>query len=111
MTAITVTRGVRHAHTHRVAHLDLNPENILLRPVENAWDVPKVANGDLSKHPPKPSKSLEGMSPHYAAPQQFNNEFEQTDNLTDVYRLSAVFYELLTDASVLRDTQRRLCER
>jgi hypothetical protein len=51
------------------------------------------------------------MSSHYAAPQQFNNEFEQTDNLTDVYQLSAVFYELLTDASVLRDTQRRLCER
>jgi serine/threonine protein kinase len=73
--------------------------------------IDSVREWDLSKHPPKPSKSIEGISPHYAAPQQFNNEFRQTYNPTDFYQLGAVFYELLTDAPLLRDAGGKLCER
>jgi|APHM01.1.fsa_nt_gi Serine/threonine protein kinase len=36
------------------------------------------------------------MSPHYAAPEQFETERGPTDNITDVYQLGAVFYELFT---------------
>jgi outer membrane protein assembly factor BamB len=95
-TALAVTRGVRHAHTRGVAHLDLKPENVLFRTVEGAWDVPKVADWGLSKHLLEHSKSVEGISPHYAAPEQFEPEYGPTDNVTDVYQLGAVFYELFT---------------
>ena len=95
-TAITTTEAVRHAHRRGVAHLDLKPENILFRSVANAWDVPKVADWGLSKHLLKHSKSVEGMSPHYAAPEQFDKEFGSADDITDVYQLGAVFYELFT---------------
>jgi len=95
-TAIAVAKGVRHAHRRGVAHLDLKPENILFRSVNDAWDVPKVADWGLSKHLINDSKSVEGLSPQYAAPEQFDDEFGPVDDITDIYQLGAVFYELFT---------------
>jgi outer membrane protein assembly factor BamB len=95
-TAIATTEAVRHAHRRGVAHLDLKPENILFRSVENRWDAPKVADWGLSKHLLEHSKSVEGMSPGYAAPEQFDDEYGSADDITDVYQLGAVFYELFT---------------
>ena len=95
-TAIAITKGVRHAHRRGVAHLDLKPENILFRIVGDAWDVPKVADWGLSKHLLEHSKSVEGLSPQYAAPEQFDEDFGSADDVTDIYQLGAVFYELFT---------------
>ena len=95
-TATTVTKGVRHAHGKGVAHLDLKPANILFRTVEDDWDVPKVADWGLSKHLLDHSNSVEGLSPQYAAPEQFDDEYGVTDDITDIYQLGAVFYELFT---------------
>jgi serine/threonine protein kinase len=96
-TALAIAEGIRHAHKNGVIHLDLKPENILFRSVEDAWDVPKVADWGLSKQLLEHSKSVDGMSPHYAAPEQFDTDtYGQTNNVTDVYQLGAVFYELFT---------------
>jgi serine/threonine protein kinase len=95
-TALAITKSVRHAHRRGVAHLDLKPENVLFRTVEDAWDVPKVADWGLSKHLLEHSGSVEGLTPQYAAPEQFDDSFGETDDITDVYQLGAVFYELFT---------------
>jgi hypothetical protein len=95
-TAIAVTEAVRHAHRRGVAHLDLKPENVLFRTVEGAWDVPKVADWGLSKQLLDHSKSVEGMSPQYSAPEQFDGDGAAVDDVTDVYQLGAVCYELFT---------------
>lgn len=95
-TAIAVTKGVRHAHRRGVAHLDLKPENILFRSVDDAWNVPKVADWGLSKQLLDHSKSMKGLSPQYAAPEQFDESFGPVDDLTDIYQLGAVFYKLFT---------------
>jgi hypothetical protein len=96
-TAIAVTRAVRHAHTRGVAHLDLKPANVLFRAIPDAWDAPKVADWGLSKHLLDHSKSMEGLSPHYAAPEQFDaDDYGSPDHVTDIYQLGAVFYDLFT---------------
>jgi outer membrane protein assembly factor BamB/tRNA A-37 threonylcarbamoyl transferase component Bud32 len=94
-TAVCVTRGVRHAHRAGVAHLDLKPRNVLFREIEDAWAVPKVADWGLSRYLLDHSNSVEGLTPQYAAPEQFD-EGSPTDDITDIYQLGAVFYELLT---------------
>ena len=95
-TGIAVTKGVRHANLRVVAHLDLKPENILFRSVDDAWNVPKVADWGLSKQLLDHSKSMKGLSPQYAAPEQFDESFGPVDDLTDIYQLGAVFYKLFT---------------
>lgn len=96
-TALRTTEAVRHAHDRGVAHFDIKPANILFRTVEDAWDIPKVADWGLSKQLLNHSKSVDGMSPHYAAPEQFDtDQYGKTDNITDIYQLGAVFYELFT---------------
>ena len=95
-TAEAITEGVRHAHRRGVAHLDLKPSNVLFRAVDGAWDVPKVADWGLSKHLLEHSKSVEGLSPQYAAPEQFDTDRGPADDITDVYQLGAVLYELFT---------------
>jgi outer membrane protein assembly factor BamB len=94
--ALAVTRGVHHAHRRGIAHLDLKPENILFRSVNNKWDVPKIADWGLSKHLLEHSHSREGLSPHYAAPEQFDEQVGPTDERTDIYQLGAVLYGLFT---------------
>jgi serine/threonine protein kinase len=101
-TAIATTEGVRYAHRRGVAHLDLKPANILLRSVKNGWDAPKVADWGLSKHLLNHSNSVEGLSPQYAAPEQFDDSYGSTDDITDVYQLGAVFYELFTGQPVFQ---------
>jgi len=95
-TSLAVTKGVRYAHQRGIAHLDLKPENILFRTTEDAWNVPKVADWGLSKHLLEHSKSVEGLSPQYAAPEQFTDEYGPADDITDIYQLGTVFYELFT---------------
>ncbi len=95
-TGVVLARAVRHAHRRGVAHLDLKPENVLFRTVEDAWDVPKIADWGLSKHLLDHSTSVEGLSPQYAAPEQFTEEYGPTDDVTDIYQLGAVLYELFT---------------
>lgn len=41
-------------------------------------------------------ESIEGLSPQYAAPEQFDEGYGSTDDITDIYQLGAVFYELFT---------------
>jgi serine/threonine protein kinase len=77
--AIAGTKGVRHAHRRGVAHLDLKPENALFRAVADTWDAPKVADWGLSKHLLEHSKSVEGVTPYYAAPEQFLTQPGQTE--------------------------------
>lgn len=96
-TALCITEAIYYASDKGVVHLDLKPENILFREMEDAWDVPKVADWGLSKHLLDGSDGVEGLTLQYAAPEQVAPDaFGAPGKATDVYQLGVVFYELFT---------------
>ena len=96
-TAVAMTSAIHHAHRHGVVHLDIKPENVLFKSARDGRDVPKVADWGLSKHLLEHSRSMEGFTAHYAAPEQFDDDYGPTDDRTDIYQLGAVLYELVTN--------------
>jgi serine/threonine protein kinase len=103
---VCLCRAVRHAHRRGIAHLDLKPENVLFRETDgNTWDYPKVADWGLAKMLLEHSKSVEGMSPKYAAPEQFDEEtYGKPDDFTDIYAVGAVVYAALTGEPPFKGT-------
>lgn len=92
--AVQIVDAVWHAHQRGVAHLDLKPENVLFTETDGQL-VPKVADWGLSKMLLDNSNSVEGLSPQYSAPEQFDSEsYGSPDNQTDVYQLGIILYEL-----------------
>lgn len=92
---ICVCRAVRHAHRRGIAHLDLKPENVLFRQTPpGRYDAPKVTDWGLAKMLLEHSGSIEGLSPQYAAPEQFGDG--SPDDFTDIYQTGAVVYAALT---------------
>ncbi|QSG13424.1 WD40/PQQ-like beta propeller repeat containing protein (plasmid) [Halapricum desulfuricans] len=92
-----IAEGVRHGHRHGVAHLDIKPTNVLLRDTpDGKWKYPKVSDWGLAKMLLKHSDSTKGISPTYAAPEQFDaEEYGSPDDLTDIYQLGALVYALV----------------
>lgn len=59
--------------------------------------MPKVADWGLSKILLDHSQSVDGFSPSYAAPEQYAaEEYGSPDDITDIYQVGAVCYELFT---------------
>lgn len=93
-----IAEGIQQGHRHGVAHLDLKPSNILLRDTpDGKFSYPKVSDWGLAQLLLEHSKSVEGLSPMYAAPEQFDTEeYGKTDNITDIYQFGTILYALCT---------------
>ena len=92
-----IAEGIRYGHRHGVAHLDIKPANVLLRDTpKGKWNYPKVSDWGLAKMMLEHSNSIDGISPTYAAPEQFDTgEHGSPDDITDIYQLGAVIYALV----------------
>lgn len=92
-----VADAVQAAHRRGVAHLDLKPDNILFRTTKgDRWNVPKVSDWGLAKLLLHHSRDVDGLSPRYSAPEQFDPEtYGHPDDVTDIYQLGTIVYDLL----------------
>lgn len=97
-TAEKLAQGLEVAHNEGVVHLDLKPPNILFRATtDDTWPVPKIADWGLARALAEETKTVDWVSPKYAAPEILSPEsFGPPDSLTDVYQLGAVLYAMLT---------------
>jgi len=93
-----VCEGVLHAHRHGVVHRDLKPSNILFRKPSRGWLFPKVGDWGLARVMLE-TDTRRGLTPAYAAPEQFHPEQYGTPGPeTDIYQIGVLVYELVTGA-------------
>jgi hypothetical protein len=87
---VAIAEGVQAAHAASVLHLDLKPENVLLR----GGTTPVVTDFGLSVAVDRePTAKAPGGTPAYMAPEQRSGGV--VDRRTDVYALGLLLRELL----------------
>ena len=102
---LAVCRAIQHAHLKRVIHRDLKPSNVLVTE-QDGTPVPKVIDFGIAKATDK--WAVENTlitefgqivgTPEYASPEQADTMTGAIDELSDVYSLGVVLYELMIGA-------------
>ncbi len=108
---VAVCNAVAYAHSRRVIHRDLKPQNVVLgdfgEVVVLDWGLAKLADrpddmgalesvaldGDSSRRATMAGQVL--GTPAYMAPEQAQGRLDQINHRTDVYGLGAILYEIL----------------
>ncbi len=91
-----IALAVQTAHERGVYHRDIKPANIIIDKAAKPWlmdfGLAKVTKiGDSSY-----VKGVIMGTPYYMPPEQAIGDMEQVDNLSDVYSLGAVLYEMVS---------------
>jgi serine/threonine protein kinase/predicted negative regulator of RcsB-dependent stress response len=85
-----ICEGLKFSHDRKIIHLDLKPQNILLKN-----GVPKISDWGLSRIiSESTSTTATSYTPNYASPEQFGKKAK--DERTDIWQLGVIFYELMT---------------
>ena len=91
-----VARTVQYAHEHAILHRDIKPGNILL----DAKGEPHLTDCGLARLVESESSVTHTLdvlgTPSYMAPEQAVGNNAAVSNVTDVYGIGAVLYQLLT---------------
>lgn len=95
-----IAEAVRHIHEENVLHLDIKPDNIVLKTNEKGETYPVLIDFGISKHfdgkgKPTSSLSAKGASQGYAPQEQYAGISEFSPKY-DIYALGAVLFYLVT---------------
>ena len=92
--------AVHYAHSRGVLHLDLKPENLLLEPVDNPQDTPRVVVADFGLSSDCDGTTAErrtlGGTINYMAPEQLAGDASLIGVATDIHALGVILHELLS---------------
>jgi len=93
---VSVCDAVRFAHTQGVVHRDLKPDNVMIGSFGEVyvvdWGLAVALRGEAAAVVPATRRRVVG-TPAYMAPEMLEGD---ADELTDVYLLGGILYELLT---------------
>jgi serine/threonine protein kinase len=109
---VRVAQALRYAHSHRVIHRDIKPDNILIGPYDEVllmdWGLAKVWHEDGSPDDLTSDAEVKGDEPvstitgagnlegtiAYMSPEQLRKD-PDIDYRTDIYSMGVVLYEVL----------------
>jgi serine/threonine protein kinase len=92
---LDIARALEHAHSRRVVHRDIKPDNILL----TLSGVAKLADLGLAKRTDETSHltaARQGFGTPYYMPYEQAMNARSVDGRSDIYALGATLYHLLT---------------
>jgi eukaryotic-like serine/threonine-protein kinase len=92
---LDIARALEHAHSRRVVHRDIKPDNILL----TLSGVAKLADLGLAKRTDETSHltaARQGFGTPYYMPYEQAMNARSADGRSDIYALGATLYHLLT---------------
>jgi serine/threonine-protein kinase len=92
--ALDVARALEHAHSRKIIHRDIKPDNILL----TRSGVARLADFGLSKRTDEPSHLTtvrQGFGTSYYMPYEQALNARMADGRSDLYALGATLYHLL----------------
>ncbi len=93
LIVFNIADGLKYAHSKKIVHRDLKPSNVLLKsglPKISDWGLSKVLEESMS------ATTTASFTPFYAAPEQIDKKYGNTDERTDIWQLGVIFYELIT---------------
>jgi len=94
---LPICKAMLYAHNRGVIHRDIKPANILL----TKDGIPKIGDFGLARTENMKDLEVTGVimgTRAYASPEQFSDA-KHLDHRTDIYSLSAMFYEMLSGNS------------
>ena len=111
-TFVNICQAVAHAHSRKVVHRDLKPDNVALdsfgQVVLLDWGLAKINDetgvyevagevepGDVHDSGATRAGQVLG-TPMYMAPEQASGRLDEIDERTDVYGLGGILYAILT---------------
>ncbi len=111
-----VAAALSHVHSQRIVHLDVKPENILLRRRRWSWlrsSVPEAILCDfgIARDLLSPARVDRAGSPDYLAPEvlmEANPAHKLVSFPADVYMLGEVLYEMLSGRVPLEETHLKM---
>jgi len=90
-----ICRGLRYAHSHKIVHRDIKPQNILL----DKNKVVHITDFGIAKIFSSTNITMTGSTigtPEYMSPEQAQGK--TIDTQSDIYSLGILMYEMLTGA-------------